>query len=87
MMLSMFLCIGHVGKFVWIEICFRTSTARLGYPRRRSMLWIICVGRCAHEILSLQVPSNQDILNVAVGVRDLAEQGLQEERDGANGSL
>ena len=58
-MLSMFLCIGHVGKFVWIEIYVRTFTAKLGYPRRRSMLWIICVGRCAQEILSLQVPSNR----------------------------
>ena len=39
----MFLCIGHVGKFVWIEICVRTFTTRLGYPHRWSMLWIICV--------------------------------------------
>ena len=70
-----------------LRFCVRTFTARLGYPRRRSMLWIICVGCCAHEILSLQVPSNQDISNVAVGVLDLAEQVLQEERDGANGYL
>ena len=75
-MLSMFLCIGHVGKFVWIEICVRTFTARLGYPRCRSMLWIICAGRYAREILSLQVSANQDILNVAAGVLDLAEQVL-----------
>ena len=76
-----------VGKFVWIEICVKTFTARLGYPCRQSMLWIICVGRYAREILSLQVPSNQDILNVAARVLDLAEQVLQEERDGANGYL
>ena len=86
-MLSMFLYIGHVGEFVWIEVCGRTFTARLGYPRRVLCYVMCCVGRCAREILSLQVSSNQDILNTAVGVLDLAEQVLQEERDGVNGYL
>ena len=76
-----------VNLYTWIEIFVRIFTARLVYPRCRSILWIICVGRYAREILSLQVPSNQDILNVAARVLDLAEQVLQEERDGANGYL
>ena len=64
------------------EICVSTFTASLGCPRFPSLLWIICVGRYARQILSLQVPAN-----VAARVLDLAEQVLQEERDGANGYL
>ena len=64
------------------EICVSTFTASLGCPRFPSLLWIICVGRYARQILSLQVPAN-----VAARVLDLAEQVIQEGRDGANGYL
>ena len=47
----------------------------------------LCVGCCAREISPLQVPSNQDIVNVAAGVLNLAEQVLQVEWDGANDYL